>query len=92
MSSPPGRLYDLPCIMEHMRYVSIPPGYLTTQLAAEACGVKPATIRDWVRRGALRRAAGSIRHPLFTVDDVAAAKSAPKPSSAKSRRAEVNSA
>jgi hypothetical protein len=78
--------------MEHMRYVSIPPGYLTTELAAQACGVQPATIRDWVRRGILTRAAGSDRHPLYAVDAVTAAKTAPKPNSTRARRAEVNSA
>jgi hypothetical protein len=78
--------------MEHMRYVSVPPGYLTTELAAQACGVKPATIRDWVRRGILARAAGSDRHPLYAVDAVTAAKTAPKPNSSRTRRAEVNSA
>ncbi|WP_406157751.1 MerR family transcriptional regulator [Streptomyces canus] len=75
-----------------MRYASIPPGYLTTELAAQACGVQPATIRDWVRRGILTRAAGSTRHPLYAVDDVTAAKTAPKPNSSRARRAEVNSA
>ncbi|MEU1275315.1 MerR family transcriptional regulator [Streptomyces sp. NPDC005799] len=62
-----------------MRYASIPPGYLTTQLAAKACGVEPATIRDWVRRGLLQRAAGSSRHPLYLVDAVTAAKVTAKP-------------
>lgn len=62
-----------------MQYTSIPPGYLTTSLAAKACGVQPATVRDWVRRGLLRRAAGSPRHPLYLVDEVTAAKIAAKP-------------
>lgn len=78
--------------MERMRYTSVPPGYLTTELAAQACGVKPGTIRDWVRRGLLKRAAGSLRHPLYAVEAVTAAKTAPKPHSANSRRAEVNTA
>lgn len=78
--------------MDRMRYASIPPGLLTTDLAAQAAGVKPATIRDWVRRGILHRAAGSPRHPLYTVDAVTSAKAAPKPSSTHARRAEVNSA
>jgi len=65
--------------MGHMQYTSIPPGYLTTALAAKACGVEPATIRDWVRRGLLQRAAGSPRHPLYLVDAVTAAKTAAKP-------------
>ncbi len=62
-----------------MQYTSIPPGYLTTALAAKACGVQPATVRDWVRRGLLHRAAGSPRHPLYLVDAVTAAKHAAKP-------------
>ncbi|MER7967694.1 MerR family transcriptional regulator [Streptomyces sp. NPDC096080] len=61
-----------------MRYTSVPPGLLTTELAARACGVQPATIRDWVRRGLLHRTAGSPRHPLYAVDDVTAAQHAPK--------------
>lgn len=75
-----------------MRYVSTPPGYLTTELAAQAAGVQPGTIRDWVRRGILQRSAGSPRHPLYTVEAVMAAKDAPKPNSNRSRRATVNSA
>ncbi|MFC8520798.1 MerR family transcriptional regulator [Streptomyces sp. NPDC057257] len=75
-----------------MRYASVPPGFLTTELAAQAAGVKPATVRDWVRRGILQRAAGSPRHPLYTVDAVTAAKAAPKPNSTRARRATVNSA
>lgn len=78
--------------MERMRYVSVPPGYLTTDLAAQAAGVQPGTIRDWVRRGLLERAAGSPRHPLYTVDAVTAAKAAPKPHSGRTRRTEVNPA
>jgi hypothetical protein len=65
--------------MEHMRYASVPPGYLTTDLAAKAAGVQPGTIRDWVRRGILHRTAGSPRHPLYAVDAVTAAKAAAKP-------------
>jgi hypothetical protein len=78
--------------MERMRYASTPPGYLTTELAAQAAGVKPSTIRDWVRRGLLTRTAGSPRHPLYTVDAVTAAKTAPKPHSTNFRRDTVNTA
>lgn len=71
--------------MGPMQYTSIPPGYLTTSLAAQACGVQPATIRDWVRRGLLDRVAGSPRHPLYNVDAVMAAKLAAKPTRAGQR-------
>jgi len=71
--------------MSPMQYTSTPPGYLTTGLAAQACGVQPATIRDWVRRGLLHRAAGSPRHPLYLVDAVTAAKTAAKPTRAGQR-------
>ncbi|MFE5852540.1 hypothetical protein ACFQ61_04875 [Streptomyces sp. NPDC056500] len=36
---------------------------LTTELAALNCGVKPATIRDWVRRGILTPCAGTPKRP-----------------------------
>ncbi|WP_330349591.1 MerR family transcriptional regulator [Streptomyces sp. NBC_00582] len=62
-----------------MQYTSLPPGYLTTTLAAQAAGVQPATIRDWVRRGILHRAGGSTRHPIYTVDAVTTAQTAAKP-------------
>lgn len=62
-----------------MEYASLPPGQLTTKQAAMACGVKPDTIRDWVRRGVLKRSGGSPRRPIFRVEDVMAAKVAPKP-------------
>ncbi|MEU9661908.1 MULTISPECIES: MerR family transcriptional regulator [Streptomyces] len=68
-----------------MRYTSTPPGYLTTELAAKAAGVKPDTIRDWKRRGILHRSAGSPRYPLYTVDAVDAAKAAAKPTRAGQR-------
>lgn len=75
-----------------MRYASVPPGYLTTELAAQAAGVKPDTIRDWRRRGILTPSAGSPRYPLYTVDAVTAAKAAAKPNRSRARRAEVNTA
>lgn len=78
--------------MGRMRYVSVPPGFLTTELAAEAAGVRPATIRDWRRRRLLKPVAGSSRYPLYTVDAVTAAKAAAKPNSTRARRASVNSA
>ena len=68
-----------------MEYSSLPPGLLTTSLAAQACGVKPDTIRDWVRRGVLKRAGGSPRRPIYRVDDILAAKQAPKPTRAGQR-------
>lgn len=62
-----------------MEYPSLPPGLLTTTQAAQACGVTPATIRDWIRRGILHRAGGSPRRPYYRVDDVTTAKTAAKP-------------
>jgi hypothetical protein len=76
-----------------MEYSSLPPGLLTTSLAAKACGVEPATIRDWVRRGVLTRCGGSPRRPMYRVEDVMAAKTAPKPKPERSKpRREVNAA
>ncbi|MFF9894958.1 helix-turn-helix domain-containing protein [Streptomyces longispororuber] len=63
-----------------MEYPSLPPGLLTTTQAAQACGVTPATIRDWVRRRILHPAGGSPRRPYYRVDDVTAAQTAAKPS------------
>ena len=81
-----------PCYtMGPMEYLSLPPGQLTTSQAATACGVKPDTIRDWVRRGILRRSGGSPRRPIYRVEDVLAAKTAPKPSR-PGQRAGVNPA
>ncbi|WP_420717148.1 helix-turn-helix domain-containing protein [Streptomyces sp. H27-G5] len=55
-----------------MEYLSLPPGQLTTTTAALACGVRPATIRDWVRRGLLRARARTTwrcpRSPLLVCD------------------------
>lgn len=62
-----------------MEYLSLPPGLLTTSMAAHACGVKPATIRDWVRRGLLARAGGSPKRPYYRVPDVTEAMLAAKP-------------
>jgi hypothetical protein len=56
-----------------MEYALPPLGTLTTKLAARACGVEPATIRDWVRRGILTRCGGSPRRPLYRWTDVTAA-------------------
>ncbi|MFE5675091.1 MerR family transcriptional regulator [Streptomyces erythrochromogenes] len=63
-----------------MEYRSLPPGLCTTTTAALACGVQPATIRDWVRRGLLSRAGGTPKRPIYRVRDVLAARDAPKPS------------
>jgi predicted site-specific integrase-resolvase len=65
--------------MGRMEYASLPPGQLTTSQAAMAAGVQPGTIRDWVRRGVLKRCGGSPRRPIYRVDDVTAAKATPKP-------------
>lgn len=62
-----------------MEYLVPPPGTLTTSLAALACDVQPATIRDWVRRGILTRCGGSPKRPVYRVADVMAAKDAAKP-------------
>lgn len=62
-----------------MEYWSPPRGTLTTSMAAMACGVTTATIRDWVRRGILTRCGGSPKRPVYRLDDVIAAKHAPKP-------------
>lgn len=56
-----------------------PRGTLTTSMAALNCGVKPATIRDWVRRGILTRCGGTPKRPVYRIDDVEAARYATKP-------------
>jgi hypothetical protein len=77
--------------MSTMEYASLPPGQLTTSQAAKACGVRPATIRDWVRRDLLTRIGGSPRRPIYAVDDVFAAQQAAKPTR-PGQRAGVNAA
>ncbi|MFD5874026.1 hypothetical protein [Streptomyces sp. NPDC060322] len=62
-----------------MEYLIPPRGLLTTKLAALNCGVQPATIRDWVRRGILTRCGGSPKRPLYRLADVEAARYAAKP-------------
>ncbi|MDV5147194.1 hypothetical protein R1T08_24205 [Streptomyces sp. SBC-4] len=62
-----------------MEYLTPPAGTLTTSLAALSAGVKPATIRDWVRRGILTRCGGSPLRPLYRIEDVQAARAAAKP-------------
>ncbi|MGW1278030.1 hypothetical protein ACWD4V_13900 [Streptomyces tsukubensis] len=62
-----------------MTYQYIPRGTLTTQLAALNCGVAPATIRDWVRRGLLTRCGGTPKRPVYRLADVEAARYAAKP-------------
>lgn len=52
---------------------------LTTALAALNCGVRPATIRDWRRRGILAPCGGTPKRPLYRLEDVEAARLAPKP-------------
>lgn len=63
-----------------MEYLALPPGLLTTTMAAQAVGKKPATIRDWVRRGILTRCGGTPKRPIYRVQDVQAAQHAAKPS------------
>ncbi|MGW8703359.1 MerR family transcriptional regulator [Streptomyces eurythermus] len=54
-------------------------------VAAIATGVKPATIRDWRRRGLLTPVGGTPRRPLYALEDVYAAQQAPKTSRANQR-------
>jgi hypothetical protein len=53
-----------------VEYLTPPPGTLTTSLAAMSCGVAPATIRDWVRRGILTRCGGTPKRPVYRIADV----------------------
>ncbi|MGW0933645.1 MerR family transcriptional regulator [Streptomyces sp. NPDC002666] len=62
-----------------MEYLLPPRGLLTTKLAALNCGVQPATIRDWVRRGILTPCGGTPKRPVYRLADVEAARSAAKP-------------
>ncbi|MFF9688975.1 MerR family transcriptional regulator [Streptomyces sp. NPDC014623] len=62
-----------------MEYLLPPRGLLTTKLAALNCGVQPATIRDWVRRGILAPCGGTPKRPVYRLADVEAARSAAKP-------------
>lgn len=62
-----------------MEYLLPPRGLLTTKLAALNCGVQPATIRDWVRRGILATCGGTPKRPLYRLVDVEAARYAAKP-------------
>lgn len=55
------------------------PRLLPAELAALACGIAPATLRDWRRRGILTPAGGTPRRPLYDVADLHAAQQAPKP-------------
>ena len=63
-----------------MEYLDLPPGYMTTTVAALAVHRTPATIRDWVRRGILTRCGGTPKRPIYSVHDVYAAQKAAKPS------------
>ncbi|MFD3777337.1 MerR family transcriptional regulator [Streptomyces sp. NPDC058612] len=71
-----------------MEYASLPPGQLTTSTAALACGVAPATIRDWVRRGLLDRCGGTPKRPIYSLAAILAARDAPKPSRPGQRSAD----
>lgn len=55
-----------------MRPDEIPPGFYGTSDVARALGIKPGSVRLIVHRGHLRRSAGTERHPLYAVADVAA--------------------
>ncbi|MFI8988647.1 hypothetical protein ACIG63_27165 [Streptomyces antimycoticus] len=70
-----------------MEFIVPPLGTVTTDLAALNCGVRPATIRDWVRRGLLTRCGGTPRRPLYRLADVEAARYAAKPSRTGQRAA-----
>lgn len=69
-----------------MEYLTPPPGTLTTRLAAMSCGVQPATIRDWVRRGILAPCGGTPKRPVYRIPDVEAARDAAKPTRSGQRR------
>ncbi|WP_030387056.1 hypothetical protein [Streptomyces sp. NRRL S-241] len=71
-----------------MEYRSLPPGQVTTTTAALACGVQPATIRDWVRRGILTRMGGTPKRPIYRLTDVISARDVPKPTRAGQRAAD----
>ncbi|MFI6347269.1 hypothetical protein [Streptomyces sp. NPDC050560] len=62
-----------------MEYIALPPGLVTTSMAARACDVAPATIRDWVRRGILTRCGGTPKRPIYRLADVTKARTAAKP-------------
>lgn len=62
-----------------MEYLCLPPGYLTTSMAAKAVGKESATIRDWVRRGILVRCGGSPKRPIFRVEEVHSATQVARP-------------
>lgn len=55
-----------------MRLDEIPPGFYGTDDVARAFGIKPGSVRLIVHRGQLKRSAGTERHPLYAVEDVAA--------------------
>lgn len=52
---------------------------LPPDIAALAVGVKPATLRDWRRRGLLTPVGGTERRPLYALADLHTAKHAAKP-------------
>lgn len=54
---------------------------LPADLAALAVGRKPATLRDWRRRGLIAPAGGTPRHPLYALGELQAARDLPKPRS-----------
>ena len=59
---------------------------LPTDVAASAVGVETSTLRDWVRRGLLNRAGGTVRKPLWRASDLLKAQAAAKPRHATKQR------
>lgn len=57
---------------------------LDTATAAAAFKVQPVTIRSWVHRGLLERAAGTTRRPQYRASDLLAARAAAKPRTRRS--------
>ena len=51
---------------------------LTTREAAFVLGLKGATIRDWRRRGLITPVGGTPRHPIWSTEQLRAARDAPK--------------
>jgi len=52
---------------------------LPADLAARALGISTSTLRVWRYRGLIQPAGGTQRHPLYALEDLHAARQAPKP-------------
>ncbi|MFG2276958.1 MerR family transcriptional regulator [Streptomyces chartreusis] len=52
---------------------------LPADLAARALGISPSTLRVWRHRGLITPAGGTERNPLYALEDLHAARQAPKP-------------